>query len=542
MTGRPHDRTLGGKGRQSGLDLLRGDRTFWDLIIIGGGITGAGVLREATRRGLKVLLVEQKDFAWGTSSRSSKMVHGGLRYLATGDYPLTRDSVRERERLMEEAPGLVDRLPFMMPHYRRVFPGPRLFNLVLWVYDWIAGHRDHEFFPLQRTLSWVPGIDRRNLKGGTRFADALTDDARLVLRVMDEAVCRGGVALNYMRALSVERDQGRISGVALKDEESGDRFRVRAGAVVNATGAWADQLRLESGGKPAIRPLRGSHLVVPFWRLPVALTLSFFHPRDRRPVFVFPWEGVTVIGTTDLDHRESLDREAAITEAEVDYLLEAANRLFPGANLQRPDIQSTWSGVRPVVGAGVADPSKERREHVVWDDGGLVSVAGGKLTTFRLIARDVLRKAAPYLPELTRVESEGQILTAAPSMPRPGGVTAFQWRRLRGFYGFRLEAVLNAGEQVEIDQSGTLWCELVWAARNEAVVHLDDLMLRRTRLGLLLPRGGMALLDSIRHHCQSALEWDDERWQREVARYAEIWQRYYSLPAKSRPHPPETAP
>ncbi len=522
--------TLSGPGRDAKLAKLSQDDEFWDLVIVGGGITGAGILREATRRGLRVLLVEQRDFAWGTSSRSSKMVHGGLRYLGSGQYRLTRDSVRERERLMGEAPGLVDRLAFLMPHYRGVFPGPRLFNLLLRLYDRIAGRRDHAYQPGDQALMWVPGLNRKKLLGGTCFSDAVTDDARLVLRVLDESVRRGAVALNYVSALEVIRDAGRVSGVALRDEVSGQELTIRTGAVINATGAWADRLRPASDNGGAIRPLRGSHLVIPFWRLPVAVAVSFFHPGDRRPVFVFPWEGVTVVGTTDLDHPENLVEEAAITPAEVNYLLAAANHVFPGAELKAADIQGTWSGVRPVVGAGGRDPSREKREHAVWDDAGLVTVAGGKLTTFRLIARDVLRASASYLPDSAREAVEGPVFGPAPAMDRPAGIGARQWERLKGSYGAQLPAVLAAGEHAEIGHTGTLWCEVVWAAHAEAVVHLDDLLLRRTRIGLLLPRGGADLISAIGEHCREALGWDRATWQQEVDRYLGIWARHYSLP------------
>lgn len=526
----PSPVTLTGPGRDPLLQLLREPDRRWDLIIVGGGITGAGLLREATRRGLKALLVEQQDFAWGTSSRSSKMVHGGLRYLGSGQYRLTRDSVRERERLMREAPGLVDRLPFLMPHYKGVFPGPRLFNLLLAIYDWIAGRRDHAYQKGDRALMWAPGLNRKGLLGGTCFADAVTDDARLVLRVLDESVRRGGVAINYLAATEVTREQGKVSGLKLRDAVTGETFVVRTGAVINGTGAWADHLRPGGNTEHAIRPLRGSHLIFPAWRLPVSLAVSFFHPGDRRPVFVFPWEGVTVVGTTDLDHPEGLDREASITEEEIDYLLDAANRVFPAAGLRREHIQGSWSGVRPVVGSGDKDPSSEKREHVIWDDQGLVTVAGGKLTTFRLIAREVLTEAAPHLPATSETGDPVPAFTPPPQLERPAGVSALQWQRLQGYYGAQLPAVLAAGPIQPVSDTGVLLCELSWAAAFEAVEHLDDLLLRRTRLGLLLPAGGETELETIRAHCQPALGWDDARWHLEVERYRGIWRRHYSVP------------
>ncbi|WP_097460192.1 glycerol-3-phosphate dehydrogenase/oxidase [Mangrovitalea sediminis] len=506
----------------------------WDLIVIGGGITGAGILREASRRRLRVLLVEQRDFAWGTSSRSSKMVHGGLRYLGSGQYRLTRDSVHERERLLREAPGLVDPLPFVMPHYRGQFPGPRVFGGVLGVYDWIAGRKDHDFLSKSETAYWFYGLLQEGLLGATRFSDAVTDDARLVLRVLQTAVDEGAVALNNLEATRVLRDDQGVCGLQVRDAETAEEITLRSRAVINATGAWTDNLRAQLGAGRSIRPLRGSHLVFPFWRLPIANTLSFFHPDDKRPVFLFPWEGVTVVGTTDLDHAEPLKAEAAITTGEIDYLLKAANRLLPSARLGVSDIQCTWAGVRPVIGGSAKDPSKEKREHAVWDDQGLISVAGGKLTTFRLIALDVLSRVAPYLPKTASVDVQlsDETVFAPPdaTMARPENLSLQRWRRIVGHYGPRVMEVLTAGPVEPVAGTETLWCELIWASGREAVRHLDDLLLRRTRLGLLLPQGGEAILARLRECCQPVLRWDDARWTQEVSRYRDLWSRCYSVP------------
>lgn len=506
----------------------------WDLVVIGGGITGAGILREASRRGLRALLVEQRDFAWGTSSRSSKMVHGGLRYLGSGQYRLTRDSVRERERLLREAPGLVDPLPFLMPHYQGQFPGPSVFGGLLSVYDHIAGRRDHAFVKRQDIGYWLQGLCQDGLIGATRFSDAVTDDARLVLRVLHTAIGEGARALNNLEATRVLRDDKGVCGVQVKDVETDQVYTLQTRAVINATGAWTDQLRAQLGASRSIRPLRGSHLVFPFWRLPVACTLSFFHPRDKRPVFVFPWEGVTVVGTTDLDHAISLNQEASITEEEIDYLLAAANRLLPSARLALGDIQGTWAGVRPVIAGSAKDPSKEKREHAVWDDQGLISVAGGKLTTFRLIALDVLEHARAYLPTMAAETTDQTIFAIADSaIRRPEHLSPQRWRRLLGHYGPQVLDVLNTGPAEPVAGTDTLWCELIWAAGHEAVRHLDDLLLRRTRLGLLLPLGGEGIQDRLRAVCQPALGWDDGQWSAEWSRYRDLWTRYYSVPGAS---------
>lgn len=509
----------------------------WDLIVIGGGITGAGILREACRNGYRALLVDQQDFTWGTSSRSSKMVHGGLRYLGSGHYGLTRDAVRERERMLQEVPGLVDDMDYLMPHYKRQFPGPWLFGLLLWLYDLIARRRTRRFYPPTEALRWLPGLRQDNLVGVTRFSDAITEDSRLVMRLLHEAVSQGAQAVNYLAVTRVEPDKDGCT-LQMADTLNGSTFALRSKAVVNATGAWSDRLREQLGGEKRIRPLRGSHLILPFSRLPVTASLSMFHPKDRRAMFVYPWEGVTVVGTTDLDHVPDLDQEAVIDQQELDYLLEGANHVFPEANLSAADIMSTWSGVRPVVSsAGSTDraPSSESREHAIWDDQGLISVAGGKLTTFRLIAGEVLKAAAPYLPQAPHEGDPKQpVFSPAPPLERPAAITTRQWHRLQGRYGPFLPAVLAAGEHQGIGETDTLWAELQWSASQEQVQHLDDLLLRRTRLGLLLPEGAAQWLPAIRERCQRLLGWDDSRWQQEEARYLALWRASYSLPVSNR--------
>ena len=211
----------------------------WDLIVVGVGISGAGILREAARRGWKCLLIEQRDFAWGTSSRSSKMVHGGLRYIAKGQLGLTRDSVRERQRLLSEAPGLVDPLSFLFPHYQGAFPGPRVFGGLLALYDALAGKRNHLYYPLQQLRYLTPGLREPGLQGATQFYDAVTDDARLVLRVLGEARADGGEALNGLRVVELLREGERVVGVRVEDGESGQPFNLHSRAVAQATGAWA---------------------------------------------------------------------------------------------------------------------------------------------------------------------------------------------------------------------------------------------------------------------------------------------------------------
>lgn len=536
--------------RSEQIEALKTGEVEFDLIVIGGGITGAGVYREACARGLSVLLVDQKDFAWGTSSRSSKMVHGGLRYLGKGQFGLAKDSVTERQNLMDQLQGLVDPLPFLMGHYKGGFPGPWVFDKLLAIYDFFAGKKYRKFIKNHVRDYWAPGVRSEDLLGVTHFMDAVTDDARLVMRTLDDGNRKGGVALNYLKATDLLRDAtGTMNGVCLQDDISQDTFKVYSSAVVNASGAWTDELRQKLGHKKHIRPLRGSHLVVPFWRLPVSFSVSFFHPQDKRPVFVFPWEGQTVIGTTDLDHKAGLNQEAQINVAELSYLLDAANHQFSKAELKVSDVIASWSGVRPVVVDGYDDlssdtdssnnseqakPSDEKREHMIWDDQGCVSIAGGKLTTFRLLALEVLQAAQPYLSsKLSQRDLTEATDFELQTLPETLSLSVSGQRRLFGRYGAHAQTVLDSaepGDLVRLGNSETLLQELIWACRSECVTHLDDLLLRRVRIGMLQPDGASALIQPLAEVLCAELGWSSQRWEDEWQRYMMVIQSHYSVP------------
>ena len=508
----------------------------WDLLVIGGGITGAGILLEAARRGLRALLVEQRDYAWGTSSRSSKLVHGGLRYLAEGRLRLTRESVREREALLRDAPGLVEPQGFAFADYGASRRKRHSFLAGLALYDLMAGKKrgqERHWVGPEAFTMLAPNIRQDGLQGGICYTDAKTDDARLVLRVLDEARSHGAETLNYVAVESLQRAGGRVSGALLRDARSSAVFEVTARVVVNATGAWACGI-VGQGNAPRLRPLRGSHLVLPAWRLPLSQAVSLMHPLDGRPVFAFPWEGVTLVGTTDVDHGAGLALEARITRPEFDYLMAAMRAQFPQLALRDDDVLATYAGVRPVLdsGLGVA-PSKEAREHLVWDEPGLVAVTGGKLTTFRAIALDTLRHVARQLPDW-RADLAPRPVFALRAAPRgPRGTAAGLLQRLAGRHGRHAQAVVDCAHEGELALvPGTLtpWAELRWAARSEAVHKLDDLLLRRTRLGIQLRAGAAALLPRIRAICQPELDWSDAHWEAEQAAYLLLWQSYYGLP------------
>lgn len=521
--------------RQALWATLQQKEQNWDMVVVGGGIIGAGILREAARRGLKTLLVEQRDFAWGTSSRSSKMIHGGLRYIAQGDIKLTRESLQERERLVQELPGLIERMGYYFTLRKGQFPGRLPFSILLTIYDMLAGIKDHRYFNKKEVEQHFTGINGESLKGACYYTDTVTDDARLVLRILQEAISAGGEAVNYMKVTGLLTQDEQVGGVTVINVETGEQVEVKARSVINATGAWADRLRNEVNPEIRVRPLRGSHLVLSQERLPVQDVLTILHPQDKRPVFIFPWEGATVVGNTDLDHDEEMDTEASISARELDYLLAAVESQFPTHAITRDDIISSFSGVRPVIGSDKAkDPSKERRTHAVWVDKGLVTVSGGKLTTFRLIALDAVDAATGTLGKLSVKESSDAVFSAPDVTTQDIDSIDKHWAlRLIGRYGSHAKALLDTvdgSERTKLQDTEFCLAECRWAARNEAVVHLDDLLLRRTRLGLLLRNGGESIFPALEKICNEELQWDTQRWQTELSRYRDIWTKYYYLP------------
>ncbi len=528
-----------------------------DLLVIGGGIAGAGVALEASRRGVAVMLVEARDFAWGSSSRSSKLVHGGLRYLREGAFALTRESVRERGQLLQDAPGLVEPQRFLLGHYEGRSPSRRTMAAGLAIYDAMAHQRTRAFHTPAQLRLLAPHVAGDGLLGASSYLDAKTDDSRLVMRVLQEAQRHGARVFNRaavksllragdvdmpLSSLSAEDSAGGRRGTVVGARVEGEGFtgHVRARCVVNATGFWADGLR-RGLGAPMLRPLRGSHLVFPLWKLPVAQSVSLLHPRDGRPVFATPWEGVALVGTTDLDHHDDPDVEPAITAAETAYLIEALRHAFPRLALGAADAICSFAGVRPVVDdpAGGGDPSKAPREHVVRDEQGLITVTGGKLTTFRVNALDALRHAAPYLAAATGRDDfdyrvADPIFAPQPESPALSALPHGLRSRLLGRFGHHAQALLREAAPADLETvsgTNTPWAELHWALRHEQVRHLDDLLLRRTRLGLLLPDGAAALLPRLEPVARESLHWSAGQWRDECDRYVRIIAQCYTVPA-----------
>ena len=364
---------------------------------------------------------------------------------------------------------------------------------------------------------------------------AQVDDSRLVLRLIGESIAAGARALNYTTVTELLRNEsGRVTGVLIKDTETRETRTLSSLVVINATGCWAEKLHPSPEPGRHLRPLRGSHLVFPADVLPISHGFGFMHPVDNRSVFVVPWEGAALVGTTDLDHAEGLIKEPTITAAEIKYLMQGLEAVFPSLHISLEDCIAAFAGVRPVLSEDDRPPSEESREHVVWVDQGLVTVTGGKLTTFRRLAWDALKAAKPFLPDVELPDKKDSIFSKVPDHPAADyGLPEKSWRRLYGRYGLAAETIVKTAapkDLSEIPGTHTLWAELPFAARNERVRHLDDLLLRRVRIGLLTRRGGRAYFKRIRKLCRDALPWDRRRWKKEIHDYVALWNQSHALP------------
>ena len=509
----------------------------WDLLVIGGGISGAGVLRQASLAGLNCLLVEATDFSSGTSSRSSKLVHGGFRYMRSRQFDVTRESVRERDWLLRTVPGLVTPLPFVMPNYQSYHTPAWQFRLGVALYDLFGMKWKHQSYSARQAAELVPQLNPNGLEAAFLYEDAAVDDSRLVLRVLQEAMQSGAHALNYARVECLLRDRlGQVCGALVRDTSrpDGPMVEVHAGVVIQATGPWTDELRQTLGAAPRIRQTRGSHLIFQRSRLPLQQAVTLMHPVDKRAMFAIPWEGVCLVGTTDLDHRQT-GAEPFTSQEEMDYILEVIQAILPGCEISARDIMGSMSGVRPIVTSGAADPSAESRAHAVLEEHGLFSIAGGKLTTFRVMADSTLQAAHSHFSGRSFSHSRQTMFSPLKPVHVPAGLSPRQVGYLAGRHGANLPALFDCPEEElsPIASLPNLWAELRLAARSESVLHLDDLLLRRVRLGLQLPAGGQDCLPRIQSIVQSELGWSNSRWNQEAERYLRIWQNYYS------PHPGE---
>ncbi len=532
--------------RTERLEALTGEP--FDLLIIGGGITGAGAARDAALRGLRVAIVEQRDWAAGTSSRSSKLVHGGLRYLQTFQLGLVRESTAERAVQLRVAPHLVRPCEFMMPVYADHKHGLGFINLGLWLYDalalWRVPKRHRKLRPA-RTLARQPNLRNEGLRGSLTYYDAATDDARLTLENILDAEALGAVTASYTRVVELLRKDERVVGAVVQDAHTGERRPVRAQLVINTTGPFTDRLLglQDADHRPLLRPTKGAHLVVPAARLPVQLAVAMIHPRDGRPMFAIPWGPHVYIGTTDIDYQGDFDRPYCGAD-DRDLILEVANHYFPEAHLTPADIVGTWCGLRPLIApAENMQASRVSREHILQGgEDGLLTMAGGKLTTYRLMARELVNRAVKLLRRAGRLEreitgcttrkrplpgSEGladakDVLALADRLTAQTELPPGLARHLADTYGSRVEAVLARIEEPSdreplCPSQPVLRVEVDHAVLAEQACSLEDFFARRTQLLLRAPEACLTAAEETAERMGALLGWDEDRRQAEIA-------------------------
>ncbi|MEE8523206.1 MAG: glycerol-3-phosphate dehydrogenase/oxidase [Thermoanaerobaculia bacterium] len=520
------------------------DQPF-DLLIVGGGITGCGILLDAAQRGLRVLLVERGDVACGTSSRSSKLIHGGLRYLKQLQFGVTRRSCRERDRMLALSPHLVKPLRFVYPTYRGdPAPGWKV-ELGLRIYDRLTRTPErHTRLTAAELEELAPELPREGLDRALAYSDARADDARLTLAVAATGLAYGGLLLTRAAPEeAVRKADGRIAGAVVRDLLDGDRtYRVEASLVVNATGAWVDEVRHRFGlpGR-RVRPSRGSHLLFRHRDLPLTAAVTVLSPDDRRPVFFIPHPEGVLAGTTDLFHDGPLD-DPRPSRAEVDYLLRATAAAFPGRKLTVDDAVGSFAGLRPVLDQDVDEPSKASREEDVWEEDGLLSVAGGKLTTWRATAEQAVDTALRRLPE-ERARAMAPCATAGTALA--GLAPPDLDRRLQAVHGLTPEvaaamarrlgqsawsacAAVREPHDLQPIADGVDLCaaEVVAHLRFGGALKLSDLLLRRVRLGMWRPAEARELVPALRTAVCAETGWNAERWDLETEDYqrsAEAW-------------------
>jgi len=551
-------RARGPAWRQEAVRALADER--FDLLIVGGGVVGAGALLDATSRGLKAALVEQRDIASGTSGRSSRLIHGGLRYLEQLHFGLVYEALQERARLLRLAPHLVTLEPFLFPIYGIPLLHQGFYGSGIFLYDLLGARRDGGFAKHLRpssAMEWAP-LRRKGLTGGIIYHDGVEDDARLALAVLRTAVAGGAVAATRIHAEKPLLDGERLIGAVVKDLVANERFEIRAERVIDATGVWAADSKARfadiEGGDTFV-PSRGSHIVIRRDRLPAVGGMTLRIP--GRVVFIIPWPGHWIIGTTD--HPDTRrPEEVAAPEHDIDELLSTVNRQIE-VDLTRGDIVGTYAGMRPLVGDPGGSTVKASREHrVASDASGLVRISGGKYTTYRVMARDVVdvslgrtearrrRSGTADLP-LVGAAQRTELDQIAASLERPlrdaaamRGETRATWparvaRRLADRYGREAPDVLGLARELNLamplgERIDHLQAEVAWAARNELALSIDDVLARRMRLAQELPDRGAAIAPLVASVLGAELGWDKRRQATEVRRYLEIARREYGVP------------
>lgn len=533
-----------------GADLEQLGRETWDVLIVGGGIVGCGALLDAASRGLRAALIEQDDVAVGTSSRSSRLIHGGLRYLEQFHLGLVWEALHERARLLELAPHLVRLEKFLFPLYGHPVITRSFFQAGLTLYDLLGSAKSggrHRHLTIAGALEVAPGLRTKGLQGAMLYSDGVEDDARFTLAVLRTAQREGGLAVTRVRGVRALREGDRVIGATVRDELTGAEFDVRAASVLDATGVWGARPDRPFDSAKAtfnVLPSRGSHILVPRERIPVSTGVTIRVP--GKVAFMVPWPRHWVIGTTDDPFHGPVDRPAA-ESADVDRILAAVNGAFD-VGLTRADIVGTYAGLRPLVApSGASSTVKVSREHkVAVEDRGLVRISGGKYTTYRLMARDaidaVLGADARERPSGT---AELPIVGAAPHaeldalaarLAGEDGLDAGAARSLVDRHGTEAPEVLALGRELDLVRplvagEPYLEAEVAWAAQRELAMTLDDILARRIRLAMVLPDRGEAIAGRVAEIAGGVLGWDAAHRAAESSRYLAGAHREYDVPA-----------
>ncbi|MGP1347572.1 MAG: glycerol-3-phosphate dehydrogenase/oxidase [Phycisphaerales bacterium] len=520
--------------RESMIGRLGERRDAWDMVIVGGGATGLGAAVDAASRGYAVCLLERSDFAKGTSSRSTKLVHGGVRYLQQGNVSLVMEALRERGRLLRNAPHIVSDLEFVVPSYAW-WESP-WYGIGMKVYDTLAGRYGFgksKHLSREEVVAAIPSISRDGLRGGTRYYDGQFDDARLAINLASTAADHGATLVNYCGVVGLMKDgDGVVGGVVAEDSESGVRMEIPARVVINATGAFTDSVRRmdDPDARAVIRPSQGAHIVLPGAFLPGRSAIMVPHTDDGRVMFAIPWHGVCVVGTTDTPV-ERVDEEPVCLSEEVDFILETANR-YLARDAERGDILSVFAGIRPLVrkgGAGDESGTSEiSRDHTILIDqrSGLVTIAGGKWTTYRRMAEEVVDQAALLADlsarkcvtrELAIHGSEGGGSVGGATEGDMGGRSRSLSHYGSDAAGIRaiVEADAAMGEAIHA-RLPVIGAEVVWACRSEMARTVEDVLARRTRCVVLDARASIEAAGAVGSIMAGELG-RDAGWARESA-------------------------
>ena len=487
----------------------------FDLLVIGGGITGCGVARDAAMRGLKVALVERDDFASGTSGRSSRLVHGGIRYLEHGQLHLVYESIRERQTLLRIAPHLVRPLAFTWPVYRGARVGKLKLSAGLLAYYLLAGGRArrHSTLNVRETLEREPSLERKGLTGGALYYDACTDDAGLTVANAVAAQEHGATVVSHTRVTELLRNNSKAVGAIVKPRDSDETQEVRARVIVDATGVWNNGFATGSGAVRH-RGSKGVHISVPRERIGNRDAITLISPVDGRVMFCLPAGPQAIIGTTDTWTDESPESVTA-SETDVDYLLRSANAYFPRAELKRGDVVSAWAGIRPLASGAASNPSAVSREHTIVTDGsGVVSVSGGKLTTYRSMAAEIVDRVQESL-------GRKQQRSATESVELPGGERANEIARLE-----REDAKLAEPLVPGLAYTGA---HLVYGVSKEMAKDLSDLLIRRVHLAFETRDHGVGVAARAADTVAPLLGWDDQTKSARVREYRQDVERMFLI-------------